>query len=121
MLIFAFFLYFVCQRIVGQRITSNLKRFGAGLLNFQGAENDVDSNGYPDVAVSATGSDEVFVLLSKTVFMISANVSATPMDISLFDGLRKVNQSIFTIQVQILAEERSGNFKTNPSKFFKSE
>ena len=95
------------QRIVGRDVTSKLQQFGAGLLGHRGSVNDIDNNGYPDVVVSATKSDDVIILFSKPVVLVLTKFTTSSSTVNVIECLRNANQPCVTMEFEISAREAS--------------
>ena len=95
------------QRIVGREVTSNLLQFGAGLLHHRDSDNDIDNNGYPDVVVAATKSDDVIVLFSKPVIFATASINMSSSTVNVIECLRNSNQACVTMEFEISARKAS--------------
>ena len=93
------------QRIVGRDVTKGLQQFGAALLRYDGLVNDVDENHYPDIVVSATKSDDVIVLRSKPVVVVTADLRVSPTIVNVVECLRNANQPCVTLELLISAKE----------------
>ena len=97
---------FIFQRIVGSNVIASLKRFGAGLLRHQSDTNDVDENNYPDVIASAIDSNDVIVLLTRPVVVVSAVFTeSTSSVVNVVDCLRNANQPCVKVEVMIDASD----------------
>ena len=97
---------FIFQRIVGSNVITSLKRFGAGLLRHQSDVNDVDENGYPDVIASAIDSNDVIVLLTRPVVVVSAVFTeSTSSVVNVVDCLRNANQPCVKVDIMIDASD----------------
>ena len=102
------------QRIVGRDVTINLHYFGAGLLGHRNSVNDIDNNGYPDVVVSATKSDDVIILFSKPIVLVTVSINMTSSTVNVIECLRNANQACVTMNLDISAREASvSNVKRN--------
>ena len=77
----------------------------------------MDDNGYPDVIVSASRSDDVIVLFSKPIIVVFAHVISTPSQVNVIECLRNANQLCVTLSLEISAQEaKFVNKKTKNSK-----
>lgn len=69
----------LCQRIFAEDVDPGVKMFGHAV----GGELDIDQNGYDDIAVGSYYGDKAYLLRTRPIVRLAANVTLFPIKVNL--------------------------------------